>query len=314
MKNKSFLVMTIVTLFIGCNRLPNKPIYEELTINELEKAIKADSAFAEFYDDAVKEDIFSQFTPSQKAKYKKVSWKRLFKFYKYSGDYEIWEKKDSIWRIQWGNEFAKDFARADSIIAYWDNYQDSCMHVFSHWVSIVMKDSHLESYIGYEWRYYDYREVTKYRQIIDFEFQLADGVDKIDMVEYALEWFSNDSYSPEYQYTSTDVAYNITKENNSTQYRCGENPKDRLKNVYITKVIIGHDTIKNSYTANDIPKSIREYVLSDNDKKSSYDYECIVKEYATDNFIDYWNYRHIKKEEDQKKYDKLVFELVKEMD
>lgn len=306
---KFFMFIAGFAIFCSCNKLPNKPIYEELTIDELESAIKKDSAFGEFYDMAVKEDIFSQFSPSQKAKYKKATWKRVYKYMQYEKDYSMWFIKDSIWTSQWRREYACDIARADSIIAYWKQYRDSCLAVCSNYADIKLKTTHYERYSDYEWKYYEYREVTKYRLIMDFEFDLKNGIEKLDEIEYKLEWFTTD-YAKKYSNTTSAKAYNITSANNSVSYGCHGEPEDRVKNVYISKVIIGNDTIESNYNENAIPSKVFSYIINE---ESPYRYDEVIAEYADEQYIDNWSYNRKKREDDLKKYDKLVYELIEEM-
>lgn len=306
---KYFIYFATFVMLCGCNKLPNKPIYEELSINELEMAIKADSAFGEFYDMAVKEDIFSQFSPSQKAKYRKATWKRVYKYMKYREDYCMWFKKDSIWTKQWEKEYAADIARADSIISYWRQYRDSCLNVCSNYATIEPKDTRYERYEDYEWNYYGSHYVTKYRLIMDFAIHLKNGIEKIDEIVYKMEWFRTD-YSKEYSSTTSVTEYNITSTNNIVTYKCYGEPKDRVKNVYIDKIIMSTDTIISNYNKDSIPRKVFNYIINE---ESVARYNDVIKEYASADYIDNWSYNSMQKEMDLKKYDELVYNLINEM-
>ena len=114
----------------------------------------------------------------------------------------------------------------------------------------------------YEWNYYGSRYVTKYRLIMDFAIHLKNGIEKIDEIVYKMEWFRTD-YSKEYSSTTSVTEYNITSTNNIVTYKCYGEPKDRVKNVYIDKIVMSTDTIISNYNKDSIPRKVFNYIIND---------------------------------------------------
>ena len=77
MKRVGLVVISIVMLW-SCNKIPNKLVYEPLSIKEIATAIKHDNEFADFYESCI--NATKDFTDVQKAKYNKLTYSRLFNF------------------------------------------------------------------------------------------------------------------------------------------------------------------------------------------------------------------------------------------
>ena len=114
---KSLFFMLLTAIICSCNPIPNKPFYEELTLDELAKAIKADEEFAEWYEELMDSRLITRTTDVEKAKYKDVTHRRLFKYSKHMYDFKYWIRFDSISNLKWEEEYASTIKSVDSLVA-----------------------------------------------------------------------------------------------------------------------------------------------------------------------------------------------------
>lgn len=120
---KTLLFLFASVLFIACNPIPNKSVFEELTTDELASAIKADPEFGEAYEDIRSSVVSTNFSDVQKAKYKDVTYRRLYKYTNHVADSAYWEPRQEKWGKEWDNTFANDLAKVDETVAYWTAYK-----------------------------------------------------------------------------------------------------------------------------------------------------------------------------------------------
>ena len=116
MKKTLFFIL-LSAIICSCNPIPNKPFYEPLTLEELAKAIKADEYFGEWYEELADDSDVQRMTDVEKAKYKDVTYRRLYKYFQYQDDFQYWIKQDSISQIKWFEEYASTIKSMDSLIA-----------------------------------------------------------------------------------------------------------------------------------------------------------------------------------------------------
>jgi hypothetical protein len=111
-------------VFIACNPIPNKSIFEELTQEELETAVKSDSLFAKLYEELCEQkDTFSE---TQKVYFKDLTYRRVYKFikllYSYAEDTMQRAQLEKEWEEEWENTFGKDLDIVKDTVKYWENH------------------------------------------------------------------------------------------------------------------------------------------------------------------------------------------------
>lgn len=303
---KVILSFFSVILLVSCNKIPSKPIYEELTIDELEKAMKADPAFGEFYDEVMRADFAEEMSPSQKAKYKGVTYDKIFKYINYLNDDAHWEKMDSIWEKDWKKQYATATTKADSALAYWNSYRSTANALVASYVTAEIGEVATRTATESEW--IGYRTVEKTRKYLHFivNFTLADSVDYIDQIDYDVYWYTPHGYFS--KISSTDVT-NISRFESYDVYNTRLLPEDRPKKVCITKIKIGNNTII-GYNRQIVPQKILN-CWGYNSKSS---YEELLEDYTDDEIERLEFYQYDRKEEALKKFDLLCYEFAEEFD
>ena len=138
-----------LTLLVGCSPIPNKSVFEELSTKELASAIKSDPEFAEAYERIRKLDSLISFSEVQKAKYKDVTYRRLYKYTKHMNDSIFWLPKNKKWQQEWDETFANDLAKVDEKVAYWTDYKEQ--NSLSRFAKVELSSFYIThySYLGY---------------------------------------------------------------------------------------------------------------------------------------------------------------------
>jgi hypothetical protein len=113
-----FLVLT--TILTSCNNIPEKPVFEKLSTEELAAAIKIDTSFSNFYEVLRKE--VDELDDIKKAKYNDVTYQRLFSYFKFLKDTAYWNPSRKKWDNEWQKDFGKYSPKADSTLNYWKKY------------------------------------------------------------------------------------------------------------------------------------------------------------------------------------------------
>lgn len=303
---KVILSLFSVILLVSCNKIPSKPIYEELTIDELEKAMKADPSFGKFYDEVMEANFAEELSPSQKAKYKGVTYDKMFKYINYLNDDAHWHEMDSIWKLEWRKENADAVTKADSVIEYWNAYRDNANALVSSYVTAEIGEVAVRTATDTEW--IGYRTVEKTRKYLHFivNFTLADSVDFIDKIDYEVYWY--DKYGMFAKTSETDVK-NINHIESYDVYNTRLLPDDRPKKVCISKIKIGNQTIV-GFNRHIVPQRVLNYW----DYNSLGSYERIVEDYTDGELESLLDYRETKKDEALQKFDRLCYEFAGEFD
>ena len=81
MKKVWLFFFVISFLIASCNKISDKPVSEKLSTDELSKAIKSDTLFADFYEEIRKE--VDDMSDIKKATYNDVTYRRLFQYVKF---------------------------------------------------------------------------------------------------------------------------------------------------------------------------------------------------------------------------------------
>lgn len=117
---KLYLLIFVVTFVLNsCNNISNKHISEKLSTEELSAAIKSDSLFADFYEHVRK--VVDNMSDIKKAKYNDITYRRLFKYIKFSNDTAYWKPLSEEWEKEWNTKYGIYLPKADSVLNYWKN-------------------------------------------------------------------------------------------------------------------------------------------------------------------------------------------------
>lgn len=103
---KTFLpVLACVLFFASCSSPLDKPIIEELTIEELSKAIEGDSSFSGIYDaiEDIREPLLSSAT--QQVKWKDFTYSDLMGYMASARDSVLYENAEKLAEEKWRNEY-----------------------------------------------------------------------------------------------------------------------------------------------------------------------------------------------------------------
>jgi len=140
-----FIFFTAFTL-ISCNNISNKSVSEKLSTEELSKAIKSDTAFSSFYENLRKE--VDDLDDIKKAKYNDVTYRRLFKYYKFLTDTTYWKPLSENWDKEWENKYGVYLKKADSTLNYWKKYlEDNSLNKYVK-IELAQIDKEYYEYIG----------------------------------------------------------------------------------------------------------------------------------------------------------------------
>jgi hypothetical protein len=119
MRNILFGLMAAL-LAVACSKIPDKPVTEKLGIEELSRAIKADTSFSSTYEfirnhvDAM-EDL-------EKAKFYDITYRRVSRYVEQFKDTSELKKWGKEWDAEWEGKFGSFESKGDSIVSYWRNY------------------------------------------------------------------------------------------------------------------------------------------------------------------------------------------------
>lgn len=111
------LFFIVTFLLSSCSNISNKPVSEKMSTEELSKAIKSDTLFAEFYENIRKE--VEEMSDIKKATYSDVTYRRLFKYVKFLQYTTYWKPLSEKWEKEWQNDYGAYLPKADSVLNYW---------------------------------------------------------------------------------------------------------------------------------------------------------------------------------------------------
>src|SRR3546814_4878495 len=103
MKRQLLLICGLAIILSGCSNISEKPVSEKLSTGELSKAIKSDTLFTSFYESLRKS--VDELDDVKKAKFNDVTYRRLFKFVKFSQDTAHWKPLYEKWEKEWEKDY-----------------------------------------------------------------------------------------------------------------------------------------------------------------------------------------------------------------
>ena len=116
------LAFTAIIVMIGCNKIPNKSVFEKLSTEELSVAFKYDDSFREFYEST--RDNMDDVSDVIKATYSDITYRRFFDFYKILLDSNYMESIIDEYGLEWEMKYGVHLTKTDSVLNYWRNFKE----------------------------------------------------------------------------------------------------------------------------------------------------------------------------------------------
>lgn len=121
MKLKSIFLVAVAIIMASCSSgVPNKSIFKSLSSKEIERGVKVDPSFEEFYDGIT--EIMFLIPDAPKERYKNLTYKNTFEAYRIRKDINHLSKYFKNWDKEWEDKYERDFEKLDSLLNYWDTY------------------------------------------------------------------------------------------------------------------------------------------------------------------------------------------------
>ena len=310
MKRFFYITFSILCL-TGCSNGLNKSILEPLEVNELKKLMKADSTFTNFYKDAQELRTLILKSDVHQAKYGDVTYKRLKKFENKIADTTFVNKLLNSQREEYKLLYPDYTSEVDSLMTYWNDFQNE--HSLDSLVSVSFKELWKEyySYSG------DVRSVN-----IGFEVSPLKGTIQQLIFRYCIKSkISNDGKMSTWDSHRCLASSPISK-TKTLYWEADYSDEKYLKNMSSESVIRDYDFIieivevriggeNMSERLESMPKYVR-YALDDNDLDGGIWKDDIIKECINPEYVSFWTYAEPKLNEEIKKIDPLVYELLHE--
>lgn len=138
MKRIKYILLFL--LVVACSGekdiIPDKSIFEPLTVDELAPIIKQDTLFVDFYE-SLQEEV-EDYTDIEKAKFNDITYRSLYRACEKLVNREQYEQFTAPYYDEWGNKFGKTLEEADSLFYYWERYRNE--HNFQEFVKVEVVD------------------------------------------------------------------------------------------------------------------------------------------------------------------------------
>ncbi len=115
----------ILIILVSCDSHLNQSIFTPLSIDDLSKSIKKDTAFADLYKGIREMCDSKEFGDIEKAKFNDITYKDMFDFYEYVQDTTRFKSIDEKAIAEWKDKYSIYDSKIDSVINYWENYKKS---------------------------------------------------------------------------------------------------------------------------------------------------------------------------------------------
>lgn len=311
MKSLLKYILGLTIIISSCNNIPNKPVSEKLSMEELSKAIKSDTMFTHFYENIRKS--VDEMDDIKKAKFNDVTYSRLFDYYKFLQDTTYWRPLSKKWEKDWEKEYGIYSIKADSTINYWKKYLEE--NSLNKYVKIELVDISKE--------YYDYVGGLKE---VNLGFRLTPLQGAVQQIRfdygYIAKIHGDNKYYDKHSCIKTDPL-------NSSQinyWEVGYSDRDKFagKNiesflrdyyVYIEVLEIRKDGINMRTEDLAIPEVVTKFLEIEKEYPILIDLykDDIITNLIKNDYIGRWKYRNKKAEEIEEKEDKLCYDFFKEL-
>ncbi len=308
--NKFYLLFFVVIFLLSsCNSISDKPVSEKMTTEELSKAIKSDTLFAEFYE-SIREEV-DEMSDIKKATYSDITYRRLFKYVKFLQDSTYWNPLFDKWEKEWQLDYGTYLPKADSVLSYWKNY---------------LAENSLDKYVKIELaridkRYYDYIGELKE---VNLCFKLTPLQGTVEQIRfnygYKAKIHGDDGLYEKQRCIETDPLSSARIGCWEVSYSdkdkfAGKNVETFLRdyNLYIEVTQIRKDGINISTDDFNVPESVKECLEYEKKYPILYEFskDEVIKELINKDYLGKWDYRNKKADELREKKDKLCFDFLK---
>jgi hypothetical protein len=310
MKRLSLLIFGLAIILASCNKISDKHVSEKLSTDELSKAIKSDTLFTSFYENIRKGD--DEIDDIKKAKFNDVTYRRLFKYYKFLQDTTYWKPLYEQWEKDWKNDFGIYTTKADSTLNYWKKY---------------LAENSLDKYVKVKLaqidkEYYDYIGELKE---VNLGFRLTPLQGAIEQIRFNYGYkakINGDKYFEKHNCISTSpFSSSIVR-----YWEVGYSDKDdfagksvetflRDYNLQIEITSIRKNGVNISTDDFDVPEEVSDYFIygENDDLMRDYYIEKVIKGIIYKDYLEKWEYTNKKANEISEKEDKLCFDFLNEI-
>lgn len=308
MKHK-FLIFLFAGILGSCNNISDKPVSEKLSIDELSRAIKKDTMFSSFYEN-IRKNI-DEMDDIKKAEFNDVTYRRLFKFVKFSQDTVYWNPLIQKWEKEWETDFGLYSLKADSVIDYWKKFLDENSLDNFVKIELVKIDKEYYDYIG------DLKEV-------DLGFKLTPSKGRIEQICFNYGYkakIDSDNFYKKHNciltspFSSPVVKYWEVDYSDKDDFG-GKSIETFLRDFDIEIKITAIRKDGENISTDDfhIPKEVSNYLNFGNEEmmKDFYKVE-IIKNLIYSDFIEKWKYIIQRADVIREKEDKLCFDFLGEL-
>lgn len=310
---KIYLLVLVISIVIisSCSNIPNKSIAEKLSTEELSKAIKSDTLFADFYQKV--RDRVEKMSDIKKATYSDITYRRLFDYVVFLRDTTYWgplmEKGDK----EWENIYGSYLPQGDSVINYWKNY---------------LEENSLDKYVKIELtninkQYYKYSGGL---EEVNLGFKLTPLQGAIEQIRFNYgykpkisedsKYYSKHSCILTSPFSSPVVRYwEVSYSDRNTFADKSVETFLRDYNLYIEITSIRKDGTNISTNDFNIPEVVFYYFEfgENDDVMEGYYKENIIKELVSKDYLTKWEYYEKQSDIAKKKKDELCFNFFKDM-
>jgi hypothetical protein len=305
------VAFTLLLAFTSCSNIPDKPIFEKLSTDELHRAIKSDTSFPEFYEELRK--AVDSVSDIQKAKYNDITYRKLFNYVKYLRDTTYWKPLYNQWNKEWDDRYGIYSSKGDSILNYWRNYLAA--NSLSKYVKIEPAKISKE--------YYEYIGGLKE---VELGFKLTPLQGTIEQIRFNYGYKAKINGDDQY-YTKHNCILTSPLSSPTVKYwEVGYSDRDifsgatietflRDYNVYIEVTAIRINGENKSIDDLSVPAKVSE-CFEDEKKYPALFEESkgeLIKESLNKDYIEKWEFRRRKTDSMNEKKDKLCFDFLKNL-
>lgn len=309
MKKQLLIVLGLAYLLSSCNIIPDVPVTQKLSTNELARAIKKDTSFTSFYQNIRKVDTMDDI---KKAQFNDVTYRRLYKYVNFLKDTTYWNPLIDTWKTEWTNKFGAYSNKADSTINYWKEYFEE--NSMDKYVKIELAKINKE--------YYDYIGELKE---VHLGFRLTPLQGSIQQIRFNYSYkakINGEEYLEKHNCISTSPISSSTIRYWEVDYSdkedfAGKTVESFLRDydLKIETTAIRKDGVNINIEDLNVPEEVSDYFAYGENDNVMRDYykDKIIKELIFKDYLRQWEYIITKAEEIQEKEDNLCFNFLNEL-
>lgn len=310
MKNHSLFILGFAIILASCNNISNKSVSEKLSTDELSKAIKSDTMFTSFYEYIHKS--VEEMDDIKKAQFNDVTYRRLFKYYKFIQDTTYWKPLSAKWEKEWEKDNQIYLNKADSSIEYWKKY---------------LIENSLDKYVKIELvsinkEYYDYIDELKE---VNLGFRMTPLKGAVQQIRfdygYKAKIHGDGNFYEKHRCIDTDplnssrIGFWEVDYSDKDKF-VGKNIQTFLRdyNVYIEVVEIRKNNVNISSSDFAVPEEISKCLEVEKEYPTLFSIykNDLIKKLIKKDYLDKWEHIDLKAKELQEKEDKICHDFLKE--